>query len=87
MARNACNLLRSVRQLFVTAEGIAVKGVREPASMECVSAECCELLSRLRRHHVAYLRRENRHNPLDHLGLRRVEIHNPPSLADILDFS
>ncbi|XP_012942227.1 uncharacterized protein LOC101852205 [Aplysia californica] len=85
LARNACNLLHSVRQLFLTAEAVAIKGVQEATSMDEMTQEVTSLMSRCRDNHQRYLRQERETSPVDDLGLRRVELHNPPLMAAMLD--
>ena len=63
------------------------QGLKESANMDEITKEVVSLLSLCRLSNEQYLKNQRNSNPMDALGLRRMEIHNPPTLASVIDHS
>ncbi|KAH9504332.1 hypothetical protein Btru_064660 [Bulinus truncatus] len=81
LVRNASSLLTTVRQMFALVESIAAMGIPDPSSRDEFTNEIISLLVKIRIANESYLSEERKSSQIDELGLRRVELHNPPSLA------
>ncbi|KAI8775479.1 catenin alpha [Biomphalaria glabrata] len=87
LVRNASNLLSTVRQMFALLESIAAMGITEPSVTDELTKEIISLLAQIRLDNESYLREERKSSQIDELGLRRVELHNPPSLTSLLEIN
>ncbi|KAK7479365.1 hypothetical protein BaRGS_00029443, partial [Batillaria attramentaria] len=85
LARNAANLVQAVREMFSVAEGVSVAGLLEPREGSDVDQQVVDLLTRWQHKLASYHVQQASCDQLDDLGLRRMEIHNPPSLVKLAD--
>ncbi|GFS18508.1 hypothetical protein ElyMa_003264600 [Elysia marginata] len=92
LVRNAFNVLSSLQQFFTAVEGLAAKGVHAALpnadtsdGTDPLTQQAVELLVTLKAETDRYLAEDRQSGSTDLLGLHRMELHRPPSLASLLD--
>ncbi|KAK3786028.1 hypothetical protein RRG08_023449 [Elysia crispata] len=92
LVRNASNVLSSLKQFFAAVESLAAKRVDAAlpnadsySTTDPLTQQAVELLVTLKAETNRYLIEDRNTGTTDVLGLHRMELHRPPSLASLLD--